>query len=263
MTLAKDCSGWRRERHVALAGLLAMATLAWLYLGFEAQRMDAMMGEMAGPGVAEASDGAWSVGPLLLTFVMWTLMMVAMMLPSAAPAILLYGSMTRKSRENASGLPSAWIFAMGYLAVWTAFSLAATVLQAAFETWRLLTPAMSSASTLLSGGLLIAAGIYQWLPFKRACLEKCRAPLQFFLFHWQPGTRGAFWMGGEHGMFCVGCCWALMLLLFTAGVMNLPWVALIAAFVLVEKLAPGGELIGRVTGVALGIVGIALILSSI
>lgn len=260
MTLANIRSGWRRERYVALAGLLALAALAWLYLGVEAYRMEAMMGEMAGPGSAEAAGSVWNVGPFLLTFVMWTVMMVAMMLPSAAPTILLYGAMARKSRENASGLPSVWVFAMGYLAIWTAFSLAATVLQAAFDTWRLLTPAMTSASTLLSGSLLIAAGIYQWLPLKNACLEKCRAPLQFFLFRWRPGVRGAFRMGAEHGLYCVGCCWALMLLLFTAGVMNLLWVALIAAFVLIEKLAPGGELIGRVAGVALGVVGVALIL---
>ena len=230
MTWAKDRGGWRHERYIALAGLLILAVLAWLYLGVEAYRMEAMMGEMAGPGAAEALGSAWKVGPLLLTFVMWTVMMVAMMLPSAAPAILLYGAMAKKSRESASGLPSVWVFALGYLAVWTVFSLAATVLQAAFETWRLLTPAMTSASALLSGSLLIAAGLYQWLPVKNACLEKCRAPLQFFLFRWRPGTQGAFRMGAEHGLYCVGCCWALMLLLFTAGVMNLLWVALIAAF---------------------------------
>lgn len=260
MALANIRSGWRREHYVALVGLLALAALAWLYLGFEAYRMDAMMDEMVEPSSAETAGSTWNVGSLLPTFVMWTVMMVAMMLPSAAPAILLYGAMARKRRENASGLPSVWVFAIGYLAIWTAFSLAATVLQAAFETWRLLTPTMTSASTLLSGSLLIAAGIYQWLPVKNACLKKCRAPLQFFLFRWRPGVRGAFRMGAEHGLLCVGCCWALMLLLFTAGVMNLLWVVLIAAFVLVEKLAPGGELIGRVAGVALGAVGIALIL---
>ncbi|MBB3189898.1 DUF2182 domain-containing protein [Halomonas cerina] len=262
MALANVRSGWRYERYVALAGLFAMAALAWLYLGVEAHRMEAMLGEMAGSGPMEAPDSAWNAGPLLLTLVMWTVMMVAMMLPSATPAILLYGAMARKSRDRASGLPSVGVFTMGYLAVWTAFSLAATVLHAAFDTWRLLTPAMTSASTLLSGSLLIAAGIYQWLPIKNACLEKCRAPLQFFLFRWRPGARGALQMGAEHGLFCVGCCWALMLLLFTAGVMNLLWVALIAAFVLIEKLAPGGALIARIAGVVLGVVGAALILGS-
>jgi predicted metal-binding membrane protein len=185
------------------------------------------------------------------------------MLPSAAPAILFYSSMVRKSREGGSALSSAWIFTAGYLAVWSVFSLAATVLQATLETQRLLiAPTMSSANAWLSGSLFIAAGIYQWLPAKDACLEKCRSPLQLFLFGWRPGPVGAFRMGAEHGFFCVGCCWALMLLLFAAGVMNLLWVALIAVFVFIEKLAPAGRLIGRIAGVGLAAAGAHVILAN-
>jgi predicted metal-binding membrane protein len=114
---------------------------------------------------------------------------------------------------------------------------------------------MASASAWLSGGLLIAAGVYQWVPVKDVCLEKCRAPLQFFLFNWRPGTAGAFRMGVKHGGFCVGCCWILMLILFAVGVMNLLWVAVIAGFVLAEKLLPAGRLVGRTAGIALAAAG--------
>ncbi len=255
MTTADVARGVRRDRLLAFASLLAVAALAWLYLWIEAGRMDAMSvsaGAMDGAGATGLSKTqTWGAVSVLLTFVMWSVMMVGMMLPSAAPAIVLYGSMVRKNRARGSALPSAWIFAAGYLAVWTLFSLAATGLQVAFEVSDLLTPMMVSASAWLSASLLVAAGVYQWLPVKDACLEKCREPLQFFLFRWRPGAAGAFRMGAEHGLFCVGCCWALMLLLFTAGVMNLLWVAIIAGFVFIEKLLPAGRLIGRLAGIGL------------
>lgn len=236
----------RRERVLALAGLLAVTALAWLYLWLEAGRMGAMPA-----GMAEMRAPPWDIGTLALTFVMWSVMMVGMMLPSAAPAILLYGAMVRKNREAGTALPALWIFVAGYLTVWTGFSLAATLLQAGLAAGGLLTPAMSAASAWLSGGLLIVAGLYQWSPAKAACLRKCRAPLQFFLVRWRSGAAGAVRMGAEHGLYCVGCCWALMLLLFAAGVMNLLWVALIAGFVFVEKLLPLARSVGRWTGTAL------------
>ena len=142
--------------------------------------------------------------------------------------------------------------------MWTAFSLAAAVLQVALEHLRLVTPMAVSASPWLTGALLIAAGVYQFLPIKDICLQKCRAPLQFFMFRWRPGTAGALRMGAEHGAFCVGCCWVLMLLLFTAGVMNLAWVAVVAGFVLIEKLFPAGPLVGRIAGASLIAAGIAV-----
>ncbi|HKK13772.1 MAG TPA: DUF2182 domain-containing protein [Gammaproteobacteria bacterium] len=261
MTAARTATGLLRERFVTLAALAALASLSWLYLWTEASRMAAMpaTGMMDMPG----SASPWNSDSLLLTFVMWAVMMVGMMLPSAAPAILLYGSIAKKNRADGSILPATWVFASGYLFVWTLFSVAATVLQAAFQETRLLTPAMASASTWLSGVLLVAAGVYQWLPVKGACLEKCRSPLQLFLFHWRPGTAGAFRMGVEHGWFCVGCCWALMLLLFAAGVMNLLWVAVIAGFVLIEKVLPGGTLIGRLGGIGLALTGAGVIIAGL
>ena len=244
-------SSARRDRGVAVASLVALIGLAWLYLWLDAARMQAM-----------PMDGAMSAtfGQLMLTFLMWSVMMVGMMLPSAMPAILLYASM---AGGNRGFTPSAvWLFTAGYLAVWIGFSLAASVLQVGLAGAALLTPMMASASAWLSGGLLIAAGVYQWAPLKEVCLEKCRAPLQFFLFNWRPGPAGALRMGVKHGAFCVGCCWVLMLILFAVGVMNLLWVALIAGFVLAEKLLPGGRLVGRTAGIVLAAAGVYLIAAS-
>lgn len=263
----------RRDRLVALASLIALAALAWLYLWHDAAPMgdmadpptadtpmaDAPMADMPSTDTMAAGAAVWGAEAPLLTFLMWAIMMVGMMLPSAAPAILLYGAMVRRHRAQGSVLPAVWVFAAGYLAVWTLFSLAAALLQAGLQSAALVTPMMVSASAPLTGALLVAAGVYQWLPVKYACLEKCRAPLSFFMMHWRPGTAGAFRMGVGHGLFCVACCWALMLLLFVAGVMNLVWVAVLAGFVLVEKLLPAPRLVGRLAGAALVALGAALI----
>lgn len=228
----------RYDRGVTLCGLAAVVIVSWLYLWHMA----------AGMGHAAMS--------LILTFVMWAVMMAGMMLPSAAPAIVLYGSMVRKHAERDSALPATWTFAAGYLLVWTGFSLAAAALQAALEAAALMTPEMTVASAGLGALALIAAGVYQITPLKQACLHKCRHPLEFFMTRWRTGSTGALRMGLEHGAYCLGCCWALMLLLFVAGVMNLAWVALIAAFVFVEKLLPCGRLTSYAAGVVLAGYGI-------
>lgn len=193
----------------------------------------------------------WSLQSLLPTFLMWLIMMTGMMLPSATPAILLYAALAAKRGTTAASIPATWVFASGYLFVWIGYSLAATLLQAALLEGRLLSHTLSSSSGWLTGLLLITAGTYQWLPIKHACLDKCRSPLHVFMFHWRNGILGAFRMGASHGWYCVGCCWALMLLLFAAGVMNLVWVAALAAFVLVEKLFSDGVWFGRWLGAAL------------
>ncbi|MEZ5609175.1 MAG: DUF2182 domain-containing protein [Rhodocyclaceae bacterium] len=234
----------RHDRAVALGGLGAVVLLSWLYLWHSAAAMDhASMAMAAMPAMGRAVDA----GALFLTFVMWTVMMAGMMLPSAAPTIILYGSLVRSNGAIGKVLPGVWTFAAGYVAMWTLFSAVATLLQAALESAALLTPAMASASAGLGALALIGAGVYQLTPFKEACLGKCRNPLQFLMTRWRPGPGGAFRMGLEHGAWCVGCCWALMLLLFVAGVMNLAWVALIAAFVFVEKVlgGPPGQLASR------------------
>lgn len=229
------------ERRLAIASLALVIVLAWLYLWQSAGAMDDM-GAMAHMG------GAAAFG---LTFAMWAVMMTGMMLPSAAPAILLYAALVRRNAERGTVLPAMWIFTSGYVAAWAGFGAAAALAQAALEHAMLMTSTMSLASKGLSAGVLLAAGLYQWLPVKDICLQKCRNPLELFTVRWRPGARGAFRMGLEHGLYCVGCCWMLMLILFAAGVMNLLWVALIAGFVFVEKLLPAARFTTAIAGLVL------------
>lgn len=180
-------------------------------------------------------------------------MMVGMMLPSAVPMTLFYAAIMRKNQERGTVLPAAWLFIGGYLLVWTAFSLGAIALQVLFEELQLASSMMVVTSKWLGGTILIAAGSYQWSRLKDKCLAQCRSPIQFITGHWREGRLGALRMGATHGLYCLGCCWALMLLLFVGGVMNLLWVAIIAGFVLSEKLMRRGRLVGRISG--LGLIG--------
>jgi len=248
----------RRDRVVAIWTLTAMVVLAWLFLWLEAVAMQSsgsgsgLLASLAAVVMPVVPMGwSWTPGWLTLTFLMWTVMMTGMMLPSAAPSILLYGGLVRKHKERGSVLPSVWNYTAGYLAVWSAFSLVVTLLQAELQAARLVSPMMISSSPRLSGVLLIVAGAYQCLPAKDACLEKCRDPMQLLLFRWRPGVLGAFRMGVENGAFCTACCWALMLLMFVAGVMNLLWMAVLAVYVLAEKLLPEGRLAGRIAALSL------------
>ena len=193
----------------------------------------------------------WSLLDITLMFLMWSVMMVGMMLPSATPMILLFATVSRKQKAGGNTYVPVGLFASGYLIVWTVYSLLAAVLQWTLEQTALLSPMMVSASPYLGGGILIAAGIYQLTPLKTACLKHCRTPFSFVALHWRKGRRGAVIMGMHHGAFCVGCCWALMALLFVGGGMNLAWVAIIAGFVLLEKMLPRGPGMGRLTGMAL------------
>jgi predicted metal-binding membrane protein len=243
----------RRDRLVVALSLAGVVALAWLYLWHQTASMNAGHGGMAMPMPAMS---AMDPAALALTFVMWIVMMTGMMLPSAAPTVLLYGAMVRKHAEHGTVLAAAWVFVGGYLLVWAGFSLAAALLQAALDHAELLNSMMASGSKPLNSMLLIAAGVYQLTPLKDLCLSKCRNPVQFFITHWSPGTAGALRMGITQGAYCVGCCWMLMLLLFAVGVMNLAWVAFIAAFVFLEKLLPVGRFTSRFTGAALIVVGL-------
>jgi len=180
------------------------------------------------------------------------------MLPSAAPMIIMFSTINSKKREKDQPFVPTMIFAAGYLAAWGGFSLVATSVQWGLQTVSLLSPMMASTSPLLGGGLFIAAGVYQWTPLKYACLKNCRSPFEFILNSWRDGRGGAFQMGVEHGFYCLGCCWMVMAILFAVGVMNLAWVAAIAAFVFLEKLMPRGELFARLSGVAMVAAGIYL-----
>jgi predicted metal-binding membrane protein len=234
----------KRDRWFVLAGLAGATALAWTYLVVMAAEMDAMaMDAMAMPAVAP-----WSALDFWLMLVMWAVMMVGMMLPSATPMILLYAALNRRQRGRGYVFAPTGAFAAGYLVAWGAFSLAMTALQWALEQAALLSPVMVSTSPYLGGALLVVAGVYQWTPLKHACLQNCRAPAEFLSRSWQNGTGGAIAMGIHHGIYCVGCCWVLMGLLFVAGVMNLLWVASITALVLIEKIAPGGHRFARIVG---------------
>jgi predicted metal-binding membrane protein len=175
---------------------------------------------------------------------MWAAMMVAMMLPAASPMVLLYARVVRQAERQGrmANAPAAIAaFASAYLALWILFSLLAVALQCGLEHLGAMSAMMSSRVAFLSGALLIAAGLYQLTPLKAVCLRHCRGPAQFIAAHWRPGVRGAWRMGLAHGLYCIGCCAVLMLLLFVGGVMNLLWIAGLTLFVAIEKLAPFGE----------------------
>jgi predicted metal-binding membrane protein len=192
---------------------------------------------------------------------MWWIMMIAMMTPSAAPFILLYGRVLRHASAEArtrTAYGPPFLLAVGYLIAWLAFSAIAATLQSALQSAELISSmVLSSKHAALSAAVLIGAGVYQWSPLKHACLHRCRTPVEFLTQHFRPGRIGALTMGARHGIWCVGCCWMLMALLFVGGVMNLAWIGLIAVLVLAEKVAPTGVAIGRAAGVVLVLWGAA------
>lgn len=244
-----------RDRRVIGACLAALALLAWLYLLLLARHAPpaADMADM--PGMAGMSGmgtlPAWDARTWALDVVMWWVMMIGMMVPSATPMVLLFGGVQRRQLAHENPALRVAAFVLGYLTVWGLFSLVAAGAQAALlaSTW--LAPMELTVGQPLGAALVGIAGLYQLTPLKNACLRQCRSPAEFLARHWRRHTLGALRMGLRHGAFCVGCCWLLMALLFVVGVMNLLWVAAIAAFVLLEKLVPRGELVARSSGVAL------------
>jgi predicted metal-binding membrane protein len=260
----------RRDRLVVAGALTVLAALAWGYVLWLAADMD--MGGMdmskfrmipAGIGLMVPALAPWSGMEFALVIAMWVVMMIGMMTPSAAPMILIYARVARQaSIANKPFAATGW-FAAGYFLAWTGFSLIATVAQWALDRAALLGPAMASASNVLGGVVLITAGIYQWTRFKDVCLANCQSPLLFIQQHggFRGNKVGSLLIGLHHGAHCVGCCWALMALLFVGGVMNVLWIAGLSILVLLEKLAPVGRLIARLAGVALAAGGAWLILS--
>lgn len=251
----------RRDRAFVLTGVLLLTFLSWGYLIHMAWEMDHAGMEQMSMEMAMPQMQAWTVTDLALLFLMWAVMMVAMMVPSATPMVLMFARINRERNRQQRPYVSTAVFLSGYILIWTAYSAAATLAQWGLHSAALLSPMMVSTSHMLGGVLLIAAGLFQWTPLKRACLTHCRSPLHFIMMRWKEGKRGAVLMGVEHGSYCVGCCWILMALLFVAGVMNLLWVALIAGFVLLEKVVPQGELVGRIAGVLLCAAGLFILFS--
>jgi predicted metal-binding membrane protein len=243
----------RHDRALAVAALLVVIALSWAWLlvgaGLGMEQMDMGGGQMM------LMAPAWTPSYTALIFVMWAVMMAAMMLPAATPTILLVDAL---ARQQANGSQATGLFTAGYLVVWCGFSVLATGLQWGLVRAALLGEDMASASPILVGVLLIAAGIYQWTPLKEACLAHCRATFDFLTRHW---GRGPFRAGLHHGLFCLGCCWMLMVLLFAFGLMNLLWIAALALLVLIEKVLPIGGRMSHVTGVALIAWGVGVLVS--
>ena len=246
----------RRDKIAILTGLIGVTVLAWIYLVVMATGM-ADMG--SSDSMAMMQLRRWTAVDFLLMFLMWAVMMVGMMAPTAIPMTLIYAAVARKAAHQDTPLAPTATFVAGYIVIWTLFSAAATVAQWALDQAALLSPMMVTTSPALGASLLIAAGVYQLTPFKNACLRHCRAPAYFISEHWRPGASGAFRMGVEHGAICLGCCWVLMGLLFFGGVMSLLWIAGITLFVLLEKIIPHGVLGGRLAGVAMIGAGVVMI----
>jgi predicted metal-binding membrane protein len=233
----------RGERVPVVVLLVLVPVVSWTWIVIMARDM---YGPMTGAS-AWMMTLDWDVRHLLLLWAMWAVMMTGMMLPSAAPLLLLYGAAARRSSPQTAARQT-YALAAGYLAAWSTFSLGATALQRALASLLLLSPMMEAANSRVSAALLLIAGVYQWTPLKNACLHACQSPVGFLMGRWRSGGRGAFWMGLEHGSHCVGCCWALMLLLFAGGVMNVLVIVVLTAFVVLEKLLPVGRLGARISG---------------
>jgi predicted metal-binding membrane protein len=236
----------KRDRAIVAVGLAGLVLLSWIYLicmDWGMRHMDVGMGMIIMPAMQ-----AWTAWDLALVFLMWTIMMVAMMVPAASPVILLFAEINRRRCGRPSAFVATGQFLLGYLTAWAGFSAIATFAQWGLLTATLLSPMMEGTSKTLSAGLLLVAGLFQFSRLKYACLAHCRSPMGFFMTEWRDGPWGAFKMGLKHGGYCLACCWALMALLFAAGVMNLLWVAGLSAFVLLEKLAPANRWISRLGG---------------
>ncbi|PKB66584.1 MAG: hypothetical protein BZY81_06720 [SAR202 cluster bacterium Io17-Chloro-G4] len=248
----------KRDRLVVIAGVLAVAGIAWAYLVYLAQGNNGM-----GMSMAMAQLTSWSAADFGLMFLMWAVMMTGMMVPSAAPMILLFATVNRRRKEQQGAYVATGFFLAGYILVWSGFAAATTVGNWALHVNDLLDKMMGgSTSDYLGGSLLLAAGVFQWSRLKYVCLTHCRSPLSFLMGDWRDGTTGALRMGLQHGTYCVGCCWILMLLLFVLGVMNLLWIAALAGFVLLEKVVPQGQKVSRATGLLLVLWG-ALMISGV
>jgi predicted metal-binding membrane protein len=242
----------QRDRLWIALGLFTVIALAWVYLVREAADLDASAAAArmrAAMGMGGISMGTRDVSVWLALFGMWTVMVVGMMLPSAAPVTMLVLGAYRLRNDSRTRLASL-AFLGGYLVVWTGFSAVAALGHLELHHAALLSDDMRLHSAIIAGVLLEVSGIYQWLPIKEHCLAHCQAPLAFFTRHWRPGISGGFRMGLHHGAFCLGCCWLLMTLLFVLGVMNLFWIIALGAIVLLEKLSPYGLIAGRAAGLA-------------
>jgi predicted metal-binding membrane protein len=247
----------RKDRIVILFVLGSITLAAWAYLSHMA--MDAgthgMLHDAAIPCVM-----SWGAADLVFSFLMWSVMMVAMMIPSATPMFLAFAVINEGRNEAGYPLIATGSFVMGYLIIWLGFSAASALIQWGLHATALLSEAMVIAGPIFGGALLIAAGVFQWTPFRDACMVKCRSPMAFIITEWREGKGGALIMGLKHGVYCVGCCWLLMALSLVLGVMNLVWMAVLTVFMALEKGSVAGLWLSRAAGAILVMWGVALVL---
>lgn len=246
-----------RPRVLAAICVVVLAALGWFALALQAANVgmvDALCTALAG-GQTTAASVALVAG-------MWAAMTLAMMLPSAAPMILTYAEIADTAAKKGQPVVSPFLIAAGYTVVWFGFASAATLAQLALTRAALLDASLASASGLFSGAIFIGAGVYQFTALKHACLTQCRNPFQFFFTNWATTPRGVFRLGFRQGLFCLGCCWAMMLVMFAVGVMNVVWMAALAILMTVEKLGSGKRLT-QVIGVGLIAVGIAFVATAV
>jgi predicted metal-binding membrane protein len=270
MTASTLESVLRRDRLIIASALGVIAALAWVYVLWLAADMDMGGTSMSGfrmvpggMGMMAPATAPWSAVEFAVVFVMWAVMMVGMMAPSAAPMILMYARLGRQGKVGGKPFAATGWFAAGYFLAWAAFSLGATLVQWVLERDALLDARMANNNILVGAVVLIAAGVYQWTPIKNACLAHCQTPFGFLLSHggFRSNVRGCLHLGLLHGIYCVGCCWVLMALLFVVGVMNVLWIALLALLVLLEKLTPWGRWVARIAGAVCIVAGAWMVLS--
>ncbi len=259
--LSSSSASPRHERLVLTICLIAVTALSWAYLvRLDRQMSAAMESDAAMAAMGMDMRAPWGAADVAVTFVMWVVMMIGMMVPSAGPVLLLFSGTAAARQER--GLPVLVLaFGCGYLAVWTGFSAAATLAQWGLHEASILSLSMRTSSSFFGGAVLIVAGAYQLSPLKAVCLSQCRSPLGVLLANWRSGLGGAFRMGARHGAYCLGCCWALMSVLFVVGVMNLLWVAILGGVVLLEKISPVGVSVARTAGVLILLAGVAMMAS--
>lgn len=248
----------KKDRFIVLTALSLICILSWLYIIYLYNQMYPM--NMDALFFAMPMTAKWSWTDFVLLFLMWFVMMIAMMTPSVTPLVIIFTLINRKRRQQQNPyVPSGYLLG-GYFLVWAVFSLFATLLQWLLQRVALLNPEMVTTSKVLGGVILITAGTFQFTPLKNTCLHNCRSPMGFIHQYWKDGKNGALRMGIQNGIYCLGCCWILMILLFVSGIMNILWIAIITLFVLIEKVLPSVKVISFIAGFALIAYGIIILL---
>ena len=248
----------KKDRFIVLAALFLICVLSWLYIIYLYNQMYPM--NMDALFFAMPMTPQWSWADFVLLFLMWFVMMIAMMTPSVTPLILIFTLINRKRHQQQNPyVPSGYLLS-GYFLVWAVFSLFATLLQWLLQRVALLNPEMIITSKVLGGIILITAGLFQFTPLKNTCLRNCRSPISFIHQYWKDGKAGALRMGIQNGIYCLGCCWILMILLFVSGIMNILWIAIITLFVVIEKILPPAKIISSISGISLIVFGIIILL---